>query len=65
LASNTTKRGGKATSPLGLFFNLVVVVGVAVSSPWVFHGWRRKWRVGDRIGGLKTHRCAHLLLALL
>jgi hypothetical protein len=56
------------------FFNLIVIViffftvfafGVAVPSPRVFHSWRRKRWIDDRLGGLKTHRCSHLTLALL
>jgi hypothetical protein len=68
LASNTKKREGKARSSLRLFFNFVVVVvffGVAVPSPWFFHSWRRKRRVDNWLRGLKTHRSAHLALALL
>jgi hypothetical protein len=69
LASNTKKREGKAKSSLGFFFELIVIilisVGIAVPSPQVLHSWRRKRSVEDGLGGFKTHRCAHLALALL
>jgi hypothetical protein len=56
-------------SSLRFFLNLVVVAvfasGVAVLCPQIFHNWRRKRRVDDRLNGLKTHRRAHLALALL
>jgi hypothetical protein len=62
-------------SSLGVFFfNLIVVVifffavfasGVTVPRPQVFHSWRRKRWIDDGLGGLKTHRRAHLTLALL
>jgi hypothetical protein len=71
LASNTKKREGKAMSSLGVFFNLVIFFfaiftsGVAVPRPRVFHSWKRKREIDDGLGGLKTHRCMHLVLALL
>jgi hypothetical protein len=69
LASNSKKRRRKkAKSSLGFFFDLIIIViyfGVAVPSPWVFHNWRRKRWVDDWLGGLKTHRSAHLTLTLL
>jgi hypothetical protein len=68
LASNTKKRDGKSKSSFGFFFELVVIVisiGITVPSPWVLHSWRRKRWVDGGLGGLKTHRCAHLALALL
>jgi hypothetical protein len=58
----------KTKSSLRFFFYLVVVIiffGVAVPSPRVFHGWRRKRWVDDWLGGLKTHISVHLALALL
>jgi hypothetical protein len=69
LASNTKKREGSTRSSLRFFFfDLVVVVvisvGVVVPSPWVLHSWRRKRWVDDGLGGLKTHRSAHLALTL-
>jgi hypothetical protein len=67
LASNTKKREGKIRSSLRLFFNLVVIVitfGIEVPSPWVFHSSRRKRRVDDWLGGLKTHRSVPLALVL-
>jgi hypothetical protein len=66
LAPSTKKREGKTTSSLGFFLNLIViVVGVAAPHPQIFHSWRRKRRVDDRLGSLKTHRYAHFVLALL
>jgi hypothetical protein len=73
LASTTKKREGKATTSLGLLFNLfiiivivfIIVFSIAVPSPRVFHHWRRKRRVDDGLGGLKTHISAHLALMLL
>jgi hypothetical protein len=69
LTSNTKKREGKIKSSLRFFFELVVIVvisvGVAVPSPRVLHSWRRKRWVDNGLGGLKTHRCTHLTLALL
>jgi hypothetical protein len=67
LASSTKKREGKVASPLRFFFNLVIIVtfGIFVPRSRVFHSWRRKRTVDDWLGGLKTHRCAHLTLALL
>jgi hypothetical protein len=69
LASNTKKREGTKNKVFTrFFFYLIIVViffGVVVPSSWVFHGWRRKRWVDDWLGGLKTHRSAHLTLALL
>jgi hypothetical protein len=74
LASITKKRDGKAVSSLGVFFfNLIVVIfffsvftsGVAVPRPRVFYNWRRKRWIDNGLGGLKTHRRAHIALALL
>jgi hypothetical protein len=71
LASNTKKREGKAATSLGLLFDLfiivtiVIVVGIAIPSPRVFHSRRRKRRVDSGLGGLKTHGSAHLSLAFL
>jgi hypothetical protein len=69
LASITKKREGKAKSSLRFFFDLIVIVtisfGVVVPSPWVFHHWGRKMRIEKGLSGLKTHRRAHLALALL
>jgi dolichyl-phosphate-mannose--protein O-mannosyl transferase len=70
LASNTKKRR-KTAAALRVFLNIVIVIAftfassVAVPRPWVFHSWRRKMWVDDWLGGLKTHRRAHLTLALL
>jgi thiosulfate reductase cytochrome b subunit len=66
LASSTEKRRRKKSS-LGVFINLIIFisVGIVVRSPQVFHNWRRKRWVDDWLGGLKTHRSAHLALALL
>jgi hypothetical protein len=44
---------------------VVIFFSVAVPSPRVFHGWRRKRWVDDWLRGLKTHRSVHLTLALL
>jgi hypothetical protein len=71
LASNTKKREGKTKSSLRFFFDLIVIVvviiafSVAVPGPRVFHSRRRKRRVDDLLGGLKTHVSVHLALALL
>jgi hypothetical protein len=69
LASNTKKERRKTVSSLRVFLNIVVIFifasGVVVPHPRVFHSWRRKRWVDDWLGGLKTHRRAHLVLALL
>jgi hypothetical protein len=69
LASSTKKREGKAASSLGFafVFNVVVIISFigAVPCPWVFDSWRRKRRVGEGLGGLKTHVSVHLVLVLL
>jgi hypothetical protein len=72
LASNTKKRERKIVSSLRLFFNLIIIVvvfiiafGVAIPSPQVFYHGRRKRRIDDRLGDLKTHRRAYFVLVLL
>jgi Na+/proline symporter len=71
LASNTKKSEEKVTTSLRLFFNLFIIVVfiiafcVAVLGPWIFHSGRRKRRVDDGLGALKTHRSVHLSLTLL
>jgi hypothetical protein len=52
-------------SSLRLFLDLIIIVGVAVPSPRIFHSGRRKRRVDYGRGGLKTHGNSHLTLALL
>jgi hypothetical protein len=56
---------------LGFFLDLVIIIavvaiafGIVEPSPWVFHYWTRKRRVDDGLGGLKSHRSAHLALTL-
>jgi hypothetical protein len=76
LESNSKKREGKAMSSIEVFyFNLIVIIiffffavftsDVAVPHPQVFHCWRKKRGIDDGLRGLKTHRRAHLTLALL
>jgi hypothetical protein len=47
------------------FFFVVFTSDVVVPHPQVFHSWRRKRWIDDELGGLKTHRRAHLVLMLL
>jgi hypothetical protein len=73
LASSTKKREGKARSSLGLLLDLIiglfsvfiVIVGIAVLSPGVFHHGRRKRRVDCGLKVLKTHRSAYFKLVVL
>jgi hypothetical protein len=44
---------------------IIIVVGVAVPIPRVFHNGRRNRRVDYRHRGLKTHGSVHLALELL
>jgi hypothetical protein len=58
-------------SSLRLFLDLIIIVafiiivGIAVPSPRIFHSGRRKRRVDYGRGGLKTHGNSHLTLVLL
>jgi hypothetical protein len=65
LASNTKKREGKVVPSLELLIVIIIIIGVAVPSPRIFHSWRRKRGVDCGLGGLKTHGSVHLTLALL
>jgi hypothetical protein len=72
LASNTKKRERKTGSSLGLFFSLIIIIvvfiiafDVAVPSPQVFYHGRRKRRIDDWLGDLKTHRRAYFVMVLL
>jgi hypothetical protein len=50
---------------IGFIFIFTIIIGVAVPSPRAFHIGRRKRRVDYGLGGLKAHRSAHFMLALL